>query len=73
MNKAPNVISLDMRKVKEILLHHHVWAPMITLRAIKDAAMVEALYYYKGNKSAAAKALGISIRNMRMNLKRLFR
>jgi len=64
---------LDMKRVKEILLQHNVWAPMITLRAIKDAAMVEALYYYKGNKSAAAKALGISIRNMRMNLKRLFR
>lgn len=48
-----------------------MWTPGLTLRSIRDTAIMDALKYFNGNRTWAAKALGISPRTMRTHVKKL--
>ena len=42
-----------------------IWIPGVSLKTIEIQAIRECLEYYKGNRTKAAEALGISLRTIR--------
>lgn len=45
------------------------WMPGVRIKTVERIMILEALEYFKGNRTHAAKALGISVRTLRNRLK----